>query len=339
MSSIRSSWRVMVCLPFVCSIIIGCTGSKNIQEDIVWPAPPDEPRIEYIKTYESEDDFLSKFGKITRTLTGGSSGFRLDKPFAVATDGNGKLFVSDVSGGVFVFDETNREVKVLGENSVISLESPRGIAYGNNKLFVGLVKEGIIVMLDMDGKVIGTMGKSGQFLNPIGVVYDKRLRRVIIVDTNRHQVFVFSENGDSLLTIGKRGEEDGDFNFPQSAAVDSLGNIYVVDGFNFRVEEFSPDGKFLRKFGSQGNIYGTFSRPKGIALDAYGNIYVVDALHQNFQIFDQNFDLLMFVGRFSNNDNRGFQNPIGICIDQRNTIYVADQLNQRVQRFQLLKGN
>jgi len=320
--------------------LVGCGAPKNAQkEEVAWPSPPDEARVKYIKTYQSEDDFNSKFGAITRALAGKSSNIRFNRPFDVCTNDSGRIYVSDVSAGLIMIDENEKEMKSLGAEVPVPLGGTLGVAYGNNKLFVGAAEIGEVVVLTPEGKFISTIGKPGAFPNPVDVVYDTFKKRVIIVDNKMHQVFVYSENGDSLLTIGTRGGGDGEFNFPQSAAVDSTGHIYVVDAFNFRIEVFSPDGKFERKFGQQGNIFGTFARPKGIALDSYQNIYVVDAMHQNFQIFNNQFEFLLFVGRFANNDNWGFQNPIGICIDKKNTIYVVDQLNERLQVFQLLKGN
>jgi DNA-binding beta-propeller fold protein YncE len=96
--------------------------------------------------------------------------------------------------------------------------------------------------------------------------------------------------------------------------------------------------KYVKSFGQQGDIFGTFSRPKGIALDTYNNIYVLDANHNNFQIFNNSAELLLFVGKFSS-ANDGFQSPVSIAISENNTIFVTDQVNKRVQIFQLLKGN
>lgn len=330
---------LLVLTLFVGQFFIGCS-SKNVQkEDIAWPAPPDEPRIRYVKTYESEDDFLSKFGLFAQGLTGKGGVISLSRPFDVCSDSKGRVFVTDVAQGIIVFDENQKKVLALGENIPVPLGNPLGIAYGNEKLFVGIAEIGQVVVMTPEGKFLNLIGKSGSFANPVDVDYDKKNKRVVIVDNKNHQVFAYSETGDSILTIGKRGDADGEFNYPQSVTVDTAGNIYVVDAFNFRIQEFDSNGKFMRKYGQQGNIFGTFARPKGIALDSHQNIYVVDALHQNFQIFNQNFELLLFVGKFSNNDNWGFQNPIGISIDQNDMIYVADQLNQRVQIFQLLKGN
>ena len=221
---------------------------------------------------------------------------------------------------------------------MIDLKDPRGIGYGHGKIYIGLAGMGQVAVLDSEGKLVRLIGRAKQFPNPVDVVCDTLRNRLYVVDNKVHQILVYSENGDSLFTIGRRGSAEGEFNFPQSAAVDAIGNLYVVDSFNFRVEIFDSSGKFIRTFGQQGDAFGTFARPKGIAVDSYGNIYVLDALHQNYQVFNNAGQLLMFVGRYSPG-NEGFENPVSIAIDRNNTIYVTDNLNSRVQVFQLLNND
>jgi DNA-binding beta-propeller fold protein YncE len=250
--------------------------------------------------------------------------------------GDGRIYVTDAMQGLILYDMKKKEVQPIGENVTVELKDPRGVAYGHGKVYVGVVSLGQVVIIDDQGNYAGRIGRQDQFKNPVDVVVDTIRSRVYVVDNHLHTVFVYSEAGDSLFTIGRRGSKEGDFNYPQSAAVDRQGNLYVVDAFNFRIEVFDTTGKFLRMFGKQGDAYGTFARPKGIALDNDGNIYVLDGLHNNFQIFNNAGELLMFVGRFSPN-NDGFQDPVSIAIDARNMIYVTDNLNSRIQMFQLLQ--
>jgi DNA-binding beta-propeller fold protein YncE len=320
--------------------VAGCGGSSQLQSDgaggLAWPPPPDDPRIAYRATFSGEDDFRGGLGTVLQALGGKSSGLRLQRPFDVCPDNEGKLYVTDVSGGVIVIDTVRREMHPFESDQ--PLDNPRGIACGDGKVFITFPDLGQVGVFTPEGKRLFRIGAPGQFPNPLDVVYDGGRRHVIVVDNKLHMVMVFSETGDSLFAFGGRGEAEGQFNFPQSAAVDAQGNIYVVDAMNFRVQVFDAAGKFLRSFGKQGNIFATFARPKGIALDSFGNIYVLDAVHQNFQVFNQNADLLMYVGKFSP-DNDGFQNPVSIAIDRDNRIYVTDQLNQRVQVFQLLRAD
>jgi DNA-binding beta-propeller fold protein YncE len=314
----------------------GCSGSK--EQVLVWPDPPDEARVQYVRTLRGEEDFRGAMGKALSEVAGEQNVIHLSRPYDVCVAGGGRVYVTDVSQGVFLFDLEKGEVEVLGEKSSIDLRNPRGIAYGKGNVFLSLPDLGQVLVLDDEGKDLRTIGARGQFTGLVDVVCDTARNRLILVDNKLHNVLVYSMAGDSLFELGTRGEGDGQFNYPQSAAVDKDGNIYVVDAFNFRVEIFDAAGKYLRQFGSQGDKFGMFNRPKGIALDSFGNIYVLDALHQNFQIFNQEAQLLMFVGKYSPG-NDGFVNPVSIAIDGKNTIYVTDQLNGRVQVFKVLKAD
>ena len=322
------------------ALISGCGSSQSIQTDqsLVWPPPPDTARIKYVKTYRGEEDFPSGLSQLLNVVGGKSSTRDLQRPFDVCTDNADHIYVSDLELGVISFDLKKNEVTSLTDKPSIPLGGARGLAYDNNQLFVGLVDLGQVAVITTDGQLVKMIGRKGQFGNPVDVVCDTTKHRILIVDNKLHKIFIYSENGDSLFTVGKRGTDDGEFNMPQAAAVDGNSNIYVDDAFNFRIEIFDSTGTFLRKFGDQGEVYGTFARPKGIALDSFGHIYVLDASHQNYQVFDQQGNLLLFVGKFSSG-NDGFQNPVSLFIDRSNMIYVTDQLNQRVQIFQLLKGN
>ncbi|TAK51075.1 MAG: 6-bladed beta-propeller [Bacteroidetes bacterium] len=318
----------------------GCGSSREMESArrYIWPEPPDSPRVEYINTLRGESDFSSGIGGFFNALSGGAVAIKFSRPFDICLAGEERYYVTDATNGVILYDTKKKTVEAIGERSTIDLKEPRGIAYAHGKLFIGLASSKKIAVLNDNGEVIRAIGRDGKFQNPIDIVCDSLRNRIYIVDIKQHKVFAYTEDGDSLFTIGKRGEGNGEFNYPQSAAVDANGNLYVVDGFNFRIAIFDTNGTYLRQFGSQGDVYGSFARPKGIALDSYGNIYVLDGVHQNFQIFNNAGELLMFVGKFSYM-NDGFQNPVSIAIDGNNRIFVTDNLNSRVQVFQLLKGD
>lgn len=334
------SISVIFAAMLVAAAFSGCSSSEQTQQSYhqVWPEPPDSPRVAYLRTLRGEKDFSGGLGSIVGSLAGSETVLKFSRPFDICVAGDGRFYITDLNEGVILYDARAGKLKVLGEKSIIDLKDPRGIAYARGKVYIGLAGSKKIAVLDEEGKVVMAIGREGYFQNPVDIVCDTLRSRIYIVDSKGHQVFAYSETGDSLFTIGRRGEAEGDLNYPQSAAVDEGGNLYVVDGFNFRVQIFDSTGKYVRHFGKQGDVYGTFARPKGVALDSYKNIYVLDGMHQNFQIFSNEGELLMFVGKYSAG-NDGFVNPVSIAIDQKNSIYVTDYLNSRVQVFQLLKGN
>ena len=108
----------------------------------------------------------------------------------------------------------------------------------------------------------------------------------------------------------------------------------MVDGGNFRVLVFDRDGKFLKSFGTVGKQFGQFARPKEVATDPAGNVYVVDAAFGNFQIFNPEGELLLFVGERSERDGPGnYMLPSGIYVDEDGRVYMVDQWFRKVDVF------
>jgi hypothetical protein len=64
---------------------------------------------------------------------------------------------------------------------------------------------------------------------------------------------------------------------------------------------------------------------------------VTDAAFNNFQIFNQQGDVLLAVGMMGSAPGYLYL-PGGIAIDEHDRIYVADQFNGRVQVFQYLRS-
>ena len=97
---------------------------------------------------------------------------------------------------------------------------------------------------------------------------------------------------------------------------------------------FDKDGKYLQSFGSVGKQYGQFARPKEIAVDREGNVYVVDAAFGNFQIFNPDGDLLLFVGERSERDGPAkYMLPSGISVDEDGRVYVVDQWFRKIDVY------
>jgi DNA-binding beta-propeller fold protein YncE len=303
--------------------------------DIVWPLPPEEPRIRFVDILQSDKDVV-KESQVAKILFGEDAEVRLLKPYGVAVGKDGKVYVSDI-GKVFIFDRQNGRVDFLGaEAGTGKLRTPIGIAIAQDgRVFVTDTSSDRVFIYNERGNISGAIGKKGEFDSPSGIAIDEKRGRLYVSDAKIHSVRAYTLEGKPLFTIGERGGEPGTFNFPTNIALDSKGNLYVVDTGNFRVQVFDPDGKHLRNIGSIGDRPGNFSRPKGIAIDSEDHIYVVDSAYQNFQIFDKDGQLLLFVGEGGRNPGQ-FVLPAGIAIDSEDRIYVVDQLNSRVQIFEYI---
>lgn len=309
--------------------------------DLVWPLPPEQPRVRYIGSYRFQkdvEDGLNK-GRVLDSLLGREEGTGegLRKPLGVYADKDGRIFVADTGWGkVVVFDVPNKSFAFWGTRGKGSLSKPIAITSDSaGHVYVTDVLQRRVVVFDKDGNYFSAMGKSGELEAPTGIALDEARKRIYVVDTKRHDIAVFDFDGNLVSTIGERGNGLGQFNFPTHLAVDGQGKIYVSDSMNFRVQILDPDGTPLKSFGKNGQNLGDLSRAKGIAVDSEGHVYVVDAAFNNFQIFDQEGKLLLYVGSLGREPGQ-FWLPAGAYIDGRDRIYVADQYNFRVQVFQYL---
>ncbi len=322
------------------SVCFGCASSPAKRQDIVWPGPPEQPRIRFVKSVSSEADVEkpSFMKRLKTVLVGKEPQPGLDKPYAVHADRDGRLLVADSAWGkILVFDFKDNNFFIVGVDGPGVLNKPQGVTTDSaRRIYVTDVAEKRGIVFDPAGKFLFAFGEQGRLERPVGIALNENLKRIYVTDTRRHSVSVFDmQSGKFLFEFGERGTADGKFNFPVNLAVDKNGKVFVMDMFNFRVQAFDADGKFESKFGSVGDGLGQFSKPKGIALDSEGHIYVADAAFNNIQIFDQQGRLLLFFGEFGSREGQ-FWLPAGLDIDDNDRIYVADQYNHRINIYQYL---
>jgi DNA-binding beta-propeller fold protein YncE len=325
--------------------LAACTGDsqqakKEEVGDIVWPLPPEQPRIKFIRSIAKPDDIGAKPARsLFSTLFGGSdeSNVYMEKPYAVSADSKGRVFVGETAlGKVFVFDAENKKFDIWGRSGSGKLQQPLGIAVdGEDRVYVSDGKQQRVVVFDPEGKFLLAMGGKDILERPVGIAIDESRDRVYVVDTPGHKITVFNKAGELITTIGKRGKERGQFNYPSNMALDRNGRLYVVDAMNFRIQILEPDGTPVTAFGQHSDLPGNVARPKGIGIDPDGHIYVVDAAFNNFQIFDDKGALLLFIGGVGKGPGQ-FYLPAGAYLDPKGRLYIADQFNRRIQIFQYL---
>ena len=315
--------------------------------DLVWPLPPEKPRIRYLGALSDNTDVEPprKKGWLQKLINeeDASHVIGMGRPAGIAVDSKERVYVADTfKGVVFIFDLRAKTLNLLGADGRGRLANPYGIAIDkNDNVYVSDTKLKRIHVYDRDGNLTAALAKVGNetITNPAGLAIDDNANRLLIADSQGHKIFV--SNLDQLsqgTSFGAKGDGDSQFYFPNSVAVDKAGRIYVSDTMNFCVKIFDSNFKFIRRIGEHGTGFGMFDRAKGIAVDSEGHIYVVDATFSNFQIFDANGKLLLFVGDFGTEPG-SFRLPAAIFIDKKDRIYVADQINRRIQIFQFLSGN
>lgn len=315
---------------------------------LLWPAAPEVPRYLYTGTLIGEPNFLrdsaaqsalTTFGRWLAGLDDKAAPVVLQRPTVVTGDDAGRLYVSDTSRqAVFVFDEKAGELQVWDmADAATRFVSPAGLALAPERLYVADAELGVVCELRLDGTPVRRIG-AGLLKRPTGLVRDPASGRLFVADTVAHDIKVFAADGSLLQTIGRRGEGDGEFNYPSHLAW-AQGALYVTDTLNNRIQVFDSQGRLLpRKLGSRGLFIGNLVRPKGVSVDSEGNIYVVESYYDSLLVYSPKGEFLLQVGGTGTATGR-FYLPAGVWVDAKDRVHIADMFNGRIVLFQFLGGS
>jgi DNA-binding beta-propeller fold protein YncE len=190
-----------------------------------------------VNIYSIDGDFIGPF------LPNNDPNFQW-APVAVTIDEGGYLYFTDQRNPrhqVLVFDPAGNLRLQFGYFG-------KGEGMFNHPADVAVDASGNIYVSDSNNTRIQVFDAQGSFLQfivgdfslPRGIGFD-RARRLHIVDSLRHQVWVlsFGEEPDPVFGYGIMGQERGQFFFPNDVALDGQGRLYVADHFGGRVQVWS----------------------------------------------------------------------------------------------------
>jgi len=320
-------------------VFLLCTsylGAKNVQK-LVWPSPPDEPRIEYVTAATKSEEFgIEKgfFSKVYDFIIG-EEGAILSSPFGIHVNKT-RVYVTDIgSKSLYVFDkEEDKTLNIRGSDKEKFLYPIDVISDSKGNIFVSDSIQAKIYVFDKDGDFSYIIAPQ-VFQRPVGIAISPDETKLYIVDALASQIHVTTLKGKFLYSIGSKGSGEGEFNRPTFIDIADDGNLYISDSMNHRVQILDSDGKFISKFGRLGQEIGSFGSPRGISVDSDGNIYVSDTMFNTIQIFNKNGELLMVFGRYGGRKGE-FALAEDISILPDGVIYITDTNNKRVQVFKLL---
>jgi DNA-binding beta-propeller fold protein YncE len=321
----------------------GCSAQQKLPvEEVVWPAPPEKPRIKYVRTIVGSYDFDQTFmGKFRRNFLGPDHSSDVFNPASLAlSPDEQRLYVAcPPVSRVLEFDLAGQSLRRVAAPEGHAAKSPYGVAVGpGDELFVTDQAERAVLVYSRGDRFLRQLGK-GRLVRPSGIAIDAKRQLVYVVDAGtqeqpRHVVEVFAPDGRHVRTIGGRGQAQGQFLYPSHVLVGKDGLLYVSDTANSRVQAFDPDGNPVQMFGTLGDAGGQFGKPKGIAFDAFGNMHVVDSQTSRVQIFNTQLQLLLVYGGQAAR-HEFMLVPNGIAITSKNDIFVADYAMNHVNQYQL----
>lgn len=298
-----------------------------------WPLPPDEPRIQFIRSFRTSEDLREvKRGGLAELVFGEEdrSTAVVQKPYGVEMK-SGKIYICDIRRpALTVFDLNKNQLRLIGTTGVNRVTHPVDVAVADDgMLYVADNERDAILVFDANERYAQAFGGDG--MKPVAVaVHGDRLYACDIKGQNVH---VFDRRtGERIGTIGSVGDGDGQFRVPLGVDVDKSGYVYVSDMMRCRVQKFTPDGEYVDGYGELGDYAGSFARPKQLAVDSDGIVYVVDAAFQNVQMFNEDHALLMAFGAAG--DFPGAMNlPVGVAVSDDELGLVAQSVHPGFEAY------
>lgn len=298
------------------SALLGGCAAKTVettQPFAFWPPYPDEPRIQYLCSFQSSANLEQKKSALDELVYGKEvqQVQQLAKPYGVDMI-DGKIYVCDLrSGAVTVLDLRKQQTLVIGKSGGMTLQTPTDIAISpDGTKYVADIGRAAIFVFDANDRVVGTFELPEW--RPVGVaVYENEL---FVCDfTNQCVQVMDRQSGNVIRKIGSPGTESGQFVRPLGISIDDHGYLYVADVLNCRLQKFERNGKVVNAFGMISANVGGMVRPKHIDVDREGTIYVVDAAFQNVQLFDQLGRVYTFFGSAGSHPGAMYL-PAGITV-------------------------
>ena len=227
-----------------------------------------------------------------RLLTIGSKGkppFGNERSNGIATDDQGNVYVASHAHNVQKFNKHGEVVKSIGKKgrNVREFDHPRGVRYHNHQVYVCDSGNGRVQVFDSDLNFVRSLGTHGdapgQFKEPRDIDFDTQ-ENIYVLDYNKEQVMVFSEDGHHLHHFDKKGPGEGGLGKPTGLCV-SGDYVYVTEYCNCCVSVFCTSGEFVRSFGRKGSGRGELKHPRGIAVDKDGFVFVCEEGNSRIQVF------------------------------------------------------
>lgn len=338
----RAGWRSAFLTALVGTLLAsGCATTAT--KPAIWPPPPDEGRVRFIRSIHKEGDVESGlWRKVWRVLVPPAPSTIIRQPIALALSPDEKrLYVANGPRRTVIrVDLESGAFDLVADAEGHAVQRPMGVALdAEENLYVTDDATTTVLVFDRKGRYLREFGRD-KLEEPRALAIDRKAQTIYVLNgTSRgskaHRIDVFSLKGEHLRTIGKRGPGPGEFNYPSALTLSPDGRIFVADMLNFRVQVLDGEGNPIGAFGQIGaGQPGTFDKAKGIALDSFGNVYVTDSQQAFVQIFNGQFQPLMgFGGR---GIEPGFLTvPGAIVIDSRNHIYVGDSATGKVSEYEL----
>jgi len=198
---------------------------------------------------------------------GPASSAMLGRPFSLAMDAGGNLYIADSAGERIRKIDFNGTITTIAGNGHAGFSGDGGLAVNaslQTPVGVAVDQAGNVYIADGDNNRIRKVSSSG------------------IIST-------FAGNGSGGFSGDGGLAVDATINIPYDVAVDGAGNVYIADAGNNRIRRVSTSNIITTVAGTDTNGFGgdggpatqaILNFPWGLAIDPGGNVYVGDRVNE-----------------------------------------------------------
>ena len=211
--------------------------------DRPWGIAVTESHIYVTDTYLHKVFQFSKLShKLTNTAGGkGSIKGQLAYPHGLSVDSNGDVYIADsLNNRVSVFDKQFQFQTFLGKGS---LKYPHDVKLALDKVLVLDESPYCVHFFFRSGDLLTSCVSQGQgqecFVNsPFFFCLDAE-QNIIFSDRRRNSIKIVANSGELLHTIGRKGNEKGEFDKPYGISISNSGIIFILsENLNYSLQCF-----------------------------------------------------------------------------------------------------
>lgn len=323
------------------SFLAGCVHSNESEVRMLWPLPPDRPRLEFVSSYKTAADLPhNRFSRLLESFVGKPEEDRLlIQPRGVFAD-SARIYVADAGrGNIIIFDLLARSTKLMfNEGTLVTPLDMTADQQGNFYIADAGVRK--VLVFSTAGTLIRSIGSSESLQQPACLAINQNINRLYVSDSDLHSIIVYDLAGNLLFSFGGEGSNRGEFRRPQGLIFDRKGRLFVADSGNARIQIFDPDGLYLGEFGKRGTKVINFIEPIDLALDSAGNLHIIDQGLIALLSYSTEGEILLATGSGTRSfAPMGLAKPTSLYIDLNDRIFIADLINRRVATWQYLSSN
>ena len=196
-------------------------------------------------------------------------------PYCVAIDRQQNIYVASNGDCIDVFSSYGTKNRTIGCSGCRDREfnMPCGI-YIKDNMYVADCENNRIQKFTLVGAFILKFNTN----KPSAVIVDKE-NRIIVAESKKNNVKIFTHNGGLLFTIRGDVAVNNHFLYPHGLALDPQGNIHVAACDSNTIKVFTMEGVYIR-------MYGDLKKPSGIAIGSDGYSFASESDGSCVSIFD-----------------------------------------------------